>query len=109
MSCQAWSVHRLNKRVFKDGEVFRPERWLEGSEEKKREMERLFFAFGAGARGCTGRHLGVAEMKTLLREVYRRFKTSVAADMSWSMEMDDQIISSRPRGQSCKLVFQPRA
>jgi cytochrome P450 len=53
VSCQAYSVHRLNEDVFPNGEVFSPERWLD--KDKTQEMNRLFFAFGAGARGCTGR------------------------------------------------------
>lgn len=53
VSCQAWSVHRLNEDIFPDGEVFRPERWL--ATEKVVDMNRVFFAFGAGGRGCIGR------------------------------------------------------
>lgn len=52
VSAQAWSVHRLNEGTFVDGEKFVPERWLGQNE---LDMNRLFFAFGAGARGCTGR------------------------------------------------------
>jgi len=55
VSAQAWSVHRLNERVFESGEEFRPERWLEGDKERKMEMMRGFFTFGMGGRGCTGR------------------------------------------------------
>ncbi len=53
VSCQAWSVHQLNEEVFNDSEKFDPERWLDC--DKVVEMNRLFFAFGAGGRGCTGR------------------------------------------------------
>jgi len=53
VSCQAWSVHQLNEDVFPEGEKFKPERWLD--EKRVVEMNRLFFSFGAGARGCTGR------------------------------------------------------
>lgn len=53
------------------------------------------------------RSLAMVEMKILLREVYRRFQTTVAPDMNASMEIDDQIISSRPKGQTCKLMFTP--
>jgi hypothetical protein len=49
--------------------------------------------------------LALVEMKMLLREVYSRYRTTVADDMTASMKLDDQIISSRPKGQSCKLVF----
>ena len=53
VSCQAHSVHRLNEQVYENGNVFTPERWLDA--EKVPEMNRLFFAFGLGGRGCTGR------------------------------------------------------
>lgn len=49
--------------------------------------------------------LALVEMKILLREVYSRYRTTVASDMTASMKLDDQIISSRPKGQSCKLDF----
>lgn len=53
VSCQAYSVHRLNEDVYPDGEVFSPERWL--GKDNNPDLSRLFFAFGAGGRGCTGR------------------------------------------------------
>ena len=53
VSCQAWSVHRLNEEVYVRGDKFEPERWLDM--EATLQMNRLFFAFGLGARGCTGR------------------------------------------------------
>jgi cytochrome P450 len=53
VSCQAYSVHRLNEDVYPDGDKFLPERWLDT--ERSVEISRLFFSFGAGARGCTGR------------------------------------------------------
>ncbi|KAF8866807.1 cytochrome P450 [Acephala macrosclerotiorum] len=105
VSCQAWSVHQLNEDVFVRGSQFVPERWLD--KEAALEMNRLFFSFGAGGRGCTGRHLAMAEMKCLLREVYSRFKTRISPDMEGRMFLDDQIISSRPLDQTCKLLFEP--
>ncbi|KAJ5758159.1 uncharacterized protein N7511_006853 [Penicillium nucicola] len=102
VSCQPYSVHR-DPGVFTDPDRFWPERWLVG--DGVAERNRLFFAFATGGRGCTGKNLALVEMKMLLREVYSRFRTTVAADMTASMKLDDQIISSRPKGQSCKLVF----
>ncbi|TEY51929.1 hypothetical protein BOTCAL_0263g00040 [Botryotinia calthae] len=89
VSVQAWSLHR-NPAIFgKDAEIFCPERWLV-DEDRVRDMERGFLAFGRGGRACTGR-----ETKT---------KEEYEADM----EMEDQIISSRPRGQECMLIFERR-
>jgi cytochrome P450 len=53
VSCQAYSVHRLNEIIYVKGDEFIPERWLE--REQNPDMNRLFFSFGTGGRGCTGR------------------------------------------------------
>ncbi|KAJ5142662.1 uncharacterized protein N7515_001449 [Penicillium bovifimosum] len=103
VSCQPYSVHRVNESVFPEPGRFNPDRWID--EEGAAERNRLFFSFATGGRGCTGKNLALVEMKTLLREVYSRYRTTVASDMTASMELDDQIISSRPKGQCCKLVF----
>lgn len=50
--------------------------------------------------------LAVLEMKMLLKEVYSSYRTRVAPGMKASMEPDDQIIASRPKGQQCLLVFE---
>lgn len=50
--------------------------------------------------------LAMAEMKILLREVYSQYSTRVSDRMHGSMELDDQIISSRPKDQICLLVFE---
>ncbi|KAG0650294.1 Cytochrome P450 monooxygenase [Hyphodiscus hymeniophilus] len=105
VSCQAWSVHQLNENVFVRGDQFLPERWLDP--QACVEMNRLFFAFSAGGRSCTGKHLALIEMKCLLREVYSRYKTRIAPEMTGSMALSDQAISTRPLDQTCKLIFEP--
>lgn len=52
--------------------------------------------------------LAMAEMRILLKEVYLRFRTHIATDMNGDMSVSDQIISSRPRGQTCMLRFESR-
>ncbi|KAL8370397.1 hypothetical protein RB595_000665 [Gaeumannomyces hyphopodioides] len=106
VSCQAYSVHRLSRDVFPDPETFDPDRWLrpEGDAARRRHM----FAFSSGGRGCVGKHLALAEMKLLLRDVYSRFSTVPDPCMTpESMAMSDQLISSRPAGQRCLLRFIP--
>ncbi|KAJ5678396.1 uncharacterized protein N7477_004029 [Penicillium maclennaniae] len=105
VSCQPYTMHRYHEDVFPDPDRFFPDRWVE--EKGDAERNRYFFSFAVGGRGCTGKNLAMVEMKTLLREVYSRFQTAVAPDMHASMEIDDQIISSRPKGQTCKLIFTP--
>lgn len=106
VSCQAYSVHRIDETVFPAPDLFDPGRWLvrEGDAERRRS----FFAFANGGRGCVGKHLALAEMKILLRDVYSVFSTVPDESMSAAeMEMSDQLISSRPAGQRCLLRFIP--
>ncbi|KAI0354842.1 cytochrome P450 [Trametes cingulata] len=104
VSCQPHTLHRLDTDVFPFPEECRPERWLDP--QGAAERNQLFFAFAAGGRGCIGKNLALLEMKLLLKEVYSTYRTRVAPDMDASMEMDDQTISTRPRGQKCLLVFE---
>ncbi|KAL7814975.1 cytochrome P450 [Trichoderma aethiopicum] len=104
VSCQAYSVHRLNSDVFPDGDRFNPDRWLEPKGDADRR--RLQFAFSNGGRGCIGKHLALLEMKTLLRDVYSRYSTTPHGSMKEeAMVMSDQLISARPVGQKCLLRF----
>lgn len=122
VSCQAWSVHQLNPDVFDRGDQFIPERWL--ASKATPEMNRLFFSFGAGGRSCTGKQyvlashlllqllinpfsLAMAEMKSLVRSVYSRYRTKIAPEMRASMELYDQAISTRPLDQTCLLTVEP--
>jgi hypothetical protein len=52
--------------------------------------------------------LAMAEMQLLVRAVYERFCTSVGGDVRADMVVEDQIISSRPRGQRCMVRFEER-
>lgn len=53
VSCQPYSVHRMDDSVFPEPDRFNPDRWLvEGG---TAERNRLFFSFATGGRGCTGK------------------------------------------------------
>ena len=56
VSAQAFSLHR-NAQVFPDPEAWKPQRWLDASEEKRSEMMRWFWAFGSGGHMCIGNNL----------------------------------------------------
>lgn len=107
VSSQAYSMHRIDGTLFPDPDRFDPERWLtaDGGDAARK---RAFFAFANGGRGCVGKHLALAEMKILLRDVYSRYSTAPGEGMSEEMMvMEDQLISARPRAQRCLLRFVP--
>lgn len=53
VSCQAYSVHRIDQGVFPQPDLFNPDRWLDKDGDAQRR--RLMFAFANGGRGCVGK------------------------------------------------------
>ncbi|KAK4235413.1 cytochrome P450 [Achaetomium macrosporum] len=75
-----------------DVETFRPERWLrragetddEYAHRHRRMAEAADFMFGAGSRGCMGKHFAKTEMYKLFATLYRVFDIKLAnPDHEW--------------------------
>lgn len=66
-----WIAMLLRKDIFgDDAEMFRPERYLECSKEKRVELERnAEMAFGAGRYQCSGKIIALAEIYKVVFEV----------------------------------------
>lgn len=58
VAASVYPLHR-NAAVFPEPDDWKPERWLNASEEQRRDMLRWFWAFGSGGRMCIGNHLAV--------------------------------------------------
>jgi cytochrome P450 len=58
ISSQAHTLHR-NADVYEDPESWKPERWTKSSDEKLRDMNKSFWAFGSGGRMCVGSNLAM--------------------------------------------------
>jgi cytochrome P450 len=71
----AWNMHRHNTAVYgEDAGMFRPERWLENSSEKLRDMEKAQdLVFGFGRYRCMGERIAKVELHKTLFELFRRF------------------------------------
>jgi cytochrome P450 len=74
VGCNAWVLHRRPEIFGEDVEVFRPERWLEASPAKLKEMKATMFQFGAGARTCIGKNISLLEIYKLVPSFMRRFE-----------------------------------
>lgn len=86
VSCQAYSLHLLDKDVFPNAEKFLPDRWLQ--KEGEIERNRLFFAFASGGRGCIGKkyviccnHVTRTELTIVQQSCSRRDEDSLARDL----------------------------
>ncbi|KZL74867.1 cytochrome p450 oxidoreductase [Colletotrichum incanum] len=81
----AWVIHR-NKAVFgEDVHTFRPERWIEGDEERIKDMKRNQFSFGYGPRSCIGKNISILEMWKVTFELYRHFDVNLVGDGEWKI------------------------
>lgn len=70
----------MNPKVWRDPEVFKPERWGSGSERKEgdRAPPGTYVPFGVGTFSCPGRFLADYEGPLILAELHRRFKFTLA-------------------------------
>ncbi|KAG0640580.1 cytochrome P450 [Tuber brumale] len=71
-----------NKRIFgEDAHCFRPERWLEGSEEEIKRMKGVGFEWGTGSGGCLGKALAQMAVAKAIVMVLRNFEVELAVVM----------------------------
>lgn len=65
-----YTMLRRKDLFGEDSECFRPERWLEGDEEKLKEMNKVMeLYFGAGRYSCLGKGIALMELNKVLVEV----------------------------------------
>lgn len=68
-----WVLHRDPTVFGPDPEAFRPERWLDSSEDQLKDMEHCFITFGLGTRTCLGRNISLLEMTKVIPELVKRY------------------------------------
>ncbi|KAF2648704.1 pisatin demethylase [Lophiostoma macrostomum CBS 122681] len=104
VGCNAWVLHRRPEVFGADVDVFRPERWIEASSEKQKEMRGTMFQFGAGARTCIGRNVSLLEVYKLVPSFLRRFEIELehpqaewTTHNAWFVRQSDFNTRFRPR------------
>ncbi|KAF2642225.1 cytochrome P450 [Massarina eburnea CBS 473.64] len=84
------NVYALSRQpVFgADGDIFRPERWLEAEPDTRREMERtLDLIFGYGRWSCMGKNVAYLEMDKVYFELLRHFDFDIVnAEKPWKSQ-----------------------
>jgi cytochrome P450 len=66
---------------FRQASEFRPERWLQGTDENtKRHNTKAFMPFGAGPRFCPGRQLAMLQIKMAVAMLCRDFEVKRPKD-----------------------------
>ncbi|KAL2277472.1 hypothetical protein FJTKL_15389 [Diaporthe vaccinii] len=90
---------RSPRHLGHDGELFRPERFMEVDEDTRASMERLVeMVFGYGRFGCAGKPLAFMELNKVYFELFRHFDFQLVNPMKpwhselWSIWMDDAFL-----------------
>src|SRR6202142_2498962 len=86
-----WVMHR-DARYFDDPEAFRPERWLDGLE--NRLPAGAYFPFGDGPRRCIGQGFAMLEASLVIATLARRFRFSLEPGHD---VVPEPLVTLRPR------------
>jgi len=86
-----WVSHR-DPRYFDDPEKFRPERWLDGLEE--RLPAGAYYPFGDGPRRCIGQGFALLESSLVLAEIAQRFRFKLVPG---TKVVPEPLVTLRPR------------
>lgn len=72
IATNAYSFMR-NPDYYDEPLAFRPERWLEGSEEQRATMRRAFIPFSLGSRSCAGQAMAYLELSLAIARTFWYF------------------------------------
>ncbi|CZR60133.1 related to pisatin demethylase cytochrome P450 [Phialocephala subalpina] len=87
VGASAWVLHQKEDVFGERCGEFRPERWIEVSEQRKSEMNSAMFAFGGGSKECLGKSISYLEMYKLIPTILRRYTLSLAdPQKEWKLE-----------------------
>jgi len=86
VGCNAWVIHRRPELFGEDVDAYKPERWLECEDTKRKEMEGGLFQFGMGSRTCIGKNISLLEIYKLVPSFLRRFEIELAhPEQEWKL------------------------
>ncbi|KAE8446600.1 hypothetical protein EG329_011793 [Mollisiaceae sp. DMI_Dod_QoI] len=87
VGASAWVLHQKESLFGAKCEDFRPERWIEASEQLRLDMNNAMFAFGMGNKECLGKSISFLEMYKLIPTLLKRYKLSLAdPEAEWKIE-----------------------
>ncbi|KAL6244266.1 hypothetical protein RBB50_008508 [Rhinocladiella similis] len=81
-----WVTARAEGVFGADADTFRPERWLEATQEQLIAMERANLTFGYGKRACIGKNISMLEICKVVPQLLRLYQLSFERpDQEWTV------------------------
>ena len=90
VSMSTRDVH-FDERIFPDAHQFKPERWLGDG---KRALEKYLVPFSKGPRSCVGMNLALAELYSVIGNIFRRFEMELVDTKEEDLIMAHDFFSS---------------
>lgn len=82
VGCSPWVIN-YRPDIFGDQpEKFRPERWMEATEEQLSKMKKYFLTFGMGSHTCIGKNISYLEMYKSVAAILRNFKVCLPSPLT---------------------------
>jgi cytochrome P450 len=72
-----WIVHRDKELFGEDAEEFRPERYLDASENQKHAMQAMSLSFGGPSRSCPGQNLAWLAPSKTVSAIFLHFEIEI--------------------------------
>ena len=79
VSVPTYTIHH-DPELFPDPWVYKPERWLEGSEEERQNQKDFFIPFTLGRHSCIGRNIAYLEQYVMLSTLVNRYDFEFAEE-----------------------------
>jgi len=70
-------LHQQKEVYGSDADVFNPNRWLDCTNEKRKQMEGTMLHFGGASRSCPGQNLALIAMSKLLTAIFINFNVEL--------------------------------
>jgi len=94
-------------KYWDDPNAFKPERWLDKTEEFSARIRFAFFPFSAGGRNCIGQRFATMEAKLIMAELIRSFVFDLAPSQKGTNFSLSNLIVMRPK-PDLKVVVKSR-
>ena len=99
------SVGMRIPEVFKDPEVFDPDRFGPGREEDK-SSPFAYMGFGGGMHSCMGQNFAFVQVKTILSVLFREYEMEMVSDTMPDIQYEAMVVG--PKGD-CRIRYKKRS